>query len=55
MNIVDLSLKMKRLTQWLDGQRPPDRFIRKRFDGPRLEAATLPSILTGRHASRPAT
>jgi GNAT superfamily N-acetyltransferase len=34
MNTVDLSLKMKRLTQWLDSQRPPDRFIRKRFDGP---------------------
>ena len=34
MNAVDLSLKMKRLTQWLDGQRPPARFIRKRFDGP---------------------
>jgi GNAT superfamily N-acetyltransferase len=33
MNTVDLSLKMKRLTQWLDGQRPPARFIRKRFDG----------------------
>ncbi|HEY3148386.1 MAG TPA: GNAT family N-acetyltransferase [Dongiaceae bacterium] len=27
---------MKRLTQWLDGQRPPARFIRKRFDGPPL-------------------
>ena len=34
MNSIDLSLKMKRLTQWLDGQRPPVRFIRKRFDGP---------------------
>jgi hypothetical protein len=34
MDIVDLSLKMKRLVQWLDSQRPPDRFIRKRFDGP---------------------
>jgi GNAT superfamily N-acetyltransferase len=34
MNTVDLSLKMKRLTQWLDSQRPPDRFIRKCFDSP---------------------
>jgi hypothetical protein len=34
MDIVDLSLKMKRLVQWLDSQRPLDRFIRKRFDGP---------------------
>ena len=34
MNTIDLSLKMKRLTQWLDGQRPPARFIRKCFDGP---------------------
>lgn len=34
MNVVDLSLKMKRLVQWLDSQRPPDRFIRKCFDGP---------------------
>jgi len=34
MNAVDLSLKMKRLTQWLDSQRPPARFVRKRFDGP---------------------
>ena len=33
MNTIDLSLKMKRLTQWLDGQRPSARFIRKRFDG----------------------
>ena len=34
MNVVDLSLKMKRLVQWLDSQRPPDSFVRKRFDGP---------------------
>ena len=34
MNTIDLSRKMKRLTQWLDGQRPPARFVRKCFDGP---------------------
>lgn len=34
MNTIDLSLQMKRLTQWLDSQRPPDRFVRKLFDGP---------------------
>jgi GNAT superfamily N-acetyltransferase len=34
MNTVDLSLKMKRLTQWLDSQHPPARFVRKCFDGP---------------------
>ena len=34
MNTVDLSLKMKRLTQWLDSQRPPAGFVRKCFDGP---------------------
>src|SRR5262245_55092850 len=33
MSILDLPLKLNRLTQWLDSQRPPDRFIRKRFDG----------------------
>jgi len=33
MNAVDLSLKMKRLVQWLDSQHPPARFIRMRFDG----------------------
>lgn len=33
MNILDLSLKMQRLTQWLDSQHPPARFVRKRFDG----------------------
>lgn len=32
MNAFDLSRKMKRLTQWLDSQRPPDRFIQKHFD-----------------------
>ncbi|MET0674652.1 MAG: GNAT family N-acetyltransferase [Bradyrhizobium sp.] len=34
MDIVELSLKMKRLTQWLDSQRPPAGLIRKCFDGP---------------------
>jgi hypothetical protein len=34
MNTVDLSLKMKRLTQWLDSQHPPAGFVRKCFDGP---------------------
>jgi hypothetical protein len=34
MNTIDLSLKMNRLVQWLDGQCPPERFIRKRFDAP---------------------
>ena len=34
MDIIDLSLKMRRLVQWLDGCCPPDSFIRKRFDRP---------------------
>lgn len=34
MDIVELSLKMQRLTQWLDSQRPPARFVRRRLDGP---------------------
>jgi hypothetical protein len=34
MDIIDLSLKMRRLVQWLDGRCPPDSFIRKRFDRP---------------------
>jgi GNAT superfamily N-acetyltransferase len=35
MDIIDLSLKMRRLVQWLDGRcPPPDGFIRKQFDGP---------------------
>lgn len=34
MNIVDLSQKMNRLVQWLDGHRPPAGFVRRRFDGP---------------------
>jgi len=29
-----LSLKMKRLSQWLDGRRPSDSLIRKQFHGP---------------------
>jgi hypothetical protein len=34
MDIIDFSLKMRRLVQWLDGCCPPDSFIRKRFDRP---------------------
>jgi GNAT superfamily N-acetyltransferase len=34
MNVFDLSLRMKRLTPWLDGQRPSGRFVRRFFDGP---------------------
>ncbi len=34
MDAVDLSLKMNRLVQWLDGQRPSISFVRRRFDGP---------------------
>ena len=34
MNDSDLSQKMKRLTQWLDSQRPPGHFIQKQFGGP---------------------
>jgi hypothetical protein len=34
MDIIDLSLKMRRLVQWLDGRCPPDSFIRRRFDRP---------------------
>jgi hypothetical protein len=34
MDIIDLSQKMRRLAQWLDGRAPSDRFVRKAFDGP---------------------
>ena len=41
MNDSDLSQKMKRLTQWLDSQRPPGHFIQKRFGGPPLGSCYL--------------
>jgi GNAT superfamily N-acetyltransferase len=34
MDPIDLSAKLNRLVQWLDGRCPPENFIRKRFDGP---------------------
>jgi len=34
MDIIDLSLKMRRLAQWLDGRAPADSFVRKQFDDP---------------------
>jgi GNAT superfamily N-acetyltransferase len=34
MEVVDLSLKMRRLTQWLDGRCQPYRLVRRQFDGP---------------------
>ena len=34
MNEIDLSLKMKRLTQWLDRRCQPDSLIRTQFNGP---------------------
>jgi GNAT superfamily N-acetyltransferase len=34
MNVCDLSLKMRRLTQWLDGRCQPERLVRRQFDGP---------------------
>ena len=34
MDKIALSLKMKRLSAWLDGRCEPDRLVRKVFDGP---------------------
>lgn len=34
MEVVDLSLKMRRLTQWLDGRCQPDRLVRLQFEAP---------------------
>jgi hypothetical protein len=34
VDTIDLSLKMRRLAQWLDGRCPPASFVRKRFEGP---------------------
>jgi GNAT superfamily N-acetyltransferase len=34
MNTVDLSLKMNRFVQWLDGRCASASFVRRRFDGP---------------------
>jgi hypothetical protein len=34
MDAIDLSLKMRRLTQWLDGRCQPYRLIRRQFDYP---------------------
>jgi hypothetical protein len=33
VDTFELSLKMRRLAQWLDGQCPPKSFVRKRFEG----------------------
>jgi hypothetical protein len=54
MNTIDLSRKIKRLTQWLDGQRLLTASFENASTALRLGTAMLPSILTGRHGSHPA-